>query len=135
AEGPGSFIFTPDTRADSPRRDPPDLAFKFVSASAVDTRDSTVREEQDHVALQRTWFTFRDPKPATGGDGDEAEVLGTIVLLPGMFGTPEPIVDAAERYWHSRGYAVLRMLAHPSRFTQHLTLSVGEGLEEAAASR
>lgn len=128
AEGPGSFVFIPDTRDDEPLKDAPDLAFKFVSATPTRGRVSGMLEDEDHVALQRTWFTYRDPKAPRAGQNDAAaredesepgEPLGTIVLLPGMFGTPEPIVNACERYWHNRGYAVLRMLSHPSRFTQH----------------
>ncbi len=142
AEGPGSFIFMTDTRAEQPPKDPPDMAFRFVSAETVKADKPAGETPQDHVALQRTWFTYRDPKaahstenqtPADGSSGSGAK--GTIVLLPGIFGTPEPIVDACERYWHNKGYAVLRMLSQPSRFTQHLRLPMVEGLEDAVIAR
>lgn len=128
-EGPGSFVFVEDSRDDRPVKNPPDLAFKFISAQHADTKGVTPStESQDHIALQRTWFTFRDPKQGK-------ESLGTIVLLPGMFGTPEPIVDAAERYWNTKGYAVLRMLSHPARYTQHLTLTYLDGRTDTIAAQ
>jgi len=136
SEGPGSFVFIQDPLNENPEKNPPDLAFKFVSAEQDPTasqQENTARPEhtEDHVLLQRTWFTFRDPKAGK-------DQLGTIVLLPGMFGTPELVVDAAERYWHHQGYAVLRMRSHPSRYTQHLALTYldaqGEELAAQAAS-
>lgn len=146
AEGPGSFIFMPDTRKGQAPTDPPDLAFRFVSAQLIPSDEPATQEPQDHIALQRTWFTYRDPV-AAGADAtssapapppDQAPVLGTVVLMPGLFGTPEPIVDAAERYWHHRGYGVLRMLSQPSHFTGHLRLPVLAGveqIEDSVASR
>lgn len=127
-EGPGSFVFIEDPLTGEPLKDPPQLAFKFVSAQHAVVEGDVSNDPQDYIALQRTWFTLRDPK-------DNRDTLGTIVLLPGMFGTPEPIVDAAERYWHTKGYAVLRMLSHPARFTQHLTLSYLDGRTDSIASQ
>ncbi len=161
AEGPGSFLFipnpknesTPDPIKDSGKQrksDIPDLAFKFVSATKLETEDmisevtvtddsdasgktkivvirkgidgmpaAKISPDEDHVELQRTWFTYRDPKLRIQGD----DPLGTIILLPGMFGTPDPIVDALENYWHHQGYAVLRMRSHPSRFTESVVFT------------
>ncbi len=128
AEGPGSLVFVEDILNDEPVKDPPELAFRYISAQTLDPDASSLNTEQDHIALQRTWFTLRDPK-------DNRDTLGTIILLPGMFGTPEPIVDAAERYWHTKGYAVLRMRSHPSRYTQHLTLSYLDGRTDSVAAQ
>lgn len=127
-EGPGSFVFIEDPFTREPIKDPPQLSFKFISAQRVGVVDDVGNDSQDSIALERTWFTFRDPK-------DNRENLGTIVLLPGMFGTPEPIVDAAERFWHTKGYAVLRMRSHPARYTQHLTLSYLDGRSDSVATR
>ncbi|MFG0244956.1 MAG: alpha/beta hydrolase family protein [Phycisphaerales bacterium JB052] len=127
-EGPGSFVFVEPLNNDEPRRDPPDLAFKYVSAREAAPEGATIDEDQDHVAIERTWFTFKNPRP-------DRDALGTIVLIPGMFGTPEPIVEACERYWHNRGYAVLRMLSHPSRFTQHLNMPYLDGHTDSVAKR
>ena len=127
-EGPGAFLFSTDTLSEEPISDPPDLAFRFVSAQRSDHDPSTIEPDKDYVELERTWFTYRDPRP-------DREVRGTLVLLPGMFGTPEPIVDATERYFTSKGYAVLRMLSHPSRFTQHLMLQYLDGKGDDVASQ
>ncbi|MGV6815189.1 MAG: alpha/beta hydrolase family protein [Phycisphaerales bacterium] len=128
----------------------PDLAFKFVSASELsipETRtmnitnsdgkeyaieltpagwvmdaqgERTVDTTEDHVLLQRTWFTYRDAKGKRGGDEQNpGDPIGTIVLLPGIFGTPDPVVDALEKYWNKKGYAIVRMRSQPSRFTEH----------------
>ncbi len=139
---------TPDLTKDTGKQsksDIPDLAFKFVSATKIEAADmipeitvtddpdssgkigitvtrkgvngmplAKVSPDEDHVELQRTWFTYRDPKPNAQG----VDPIGTIILLPGMFGTPDPIVDALENYWHHQGYAILRMRSHPSRFTE-----------------
>lgn len=128
----------------------PDLAFKFVSASKLTTPETktmniinsdgkeyaieitpaewvkdeqgelTVDAKEDHVLLQRTWFTYRDAKGKHGGEKRApGDAIGTIVLLPGIFGTPDPVVDALETYWNKKGYAIVRMRSQPSRFTEH----------------
>lgn len=137
--------------------DIPDLSFKFVSATKYepDKVSTMVVENQktgekkkynvtiagkkepkfvsgeDFVELQRTWFTYRDPK----GKEHKAEPVGMIVLLPGMFGTPDVIVDGLEKYWHHQGYGVLRMRSHPSRFTQHAMMNVVSGNEKSVARK
>ncbi len=129
--------------------DIPDLAFKFVSATKINAAQKAFEitvddpetkgkrvltltptsidgqvptkfiSDEDHVELQRTWFTYRDPKEKQ----TPIEPVGTIVLLPGMFGTPDLIVDALENFWHHKGYGVLRMRSHPSRFTESVVFS------------
>lgn len=142
AEGPGSFVFVPRVEpSDTPPSDPePDLAFKFVSArpaiqnltirsAQLDNESGTLAietestDKEDYVRLQRTWFTLRLPD-------DEQNPLGTVVLLPGMFGTPEPVIDGFESYFISRGWSVLRMMSHPSNFTGHLRLDIEPGSED-----
>jgi pimeloyl-ACP methyl ester carboxylesterase len=141
AEGPGSFLFipnpknesTPDFTKDSGKQSPadtPDLAFKFVSATPIPTLPDASEPKEDHVVLQRTWFTYRDPK----SKNPSVDPLGTIVLLPGMFGTPDVIIDGLETYWHTKGYAVLRMRSQPSRFTRHEMIPVVLGQEQSIAN-
>jgi alpha-beta hydrolase superfamily lysophospholipase len=121
AEGPGSFLFAQRDPSQTPRDvEEPDLLFKFVSAAPNTSKKADADEE--HILIQRTWFTYRTPLT-------DAPPVATLVLLPGMFGTPEPIVDATERYFRTRGYAVLRMLAHPSRFTEHAAYVIGSEYE------
>ncbi len=127
-EGPGAFIFSENTVSDEPVDDAPDLAFRYISAQVTRPDDAFIDADKDHVELERTWFTYRDPKL-------DREVQGTVVLIPGMFGTPEIVVDGAERYFVSKGYGVLRMLSHPSRYTQHLMLQYLDGKGDEIASR
>ncbi len=141
-EGPGSFLFIPDPKEDESalgstkgtgkqsKPDLPDLAFKYVSATPISELPNAAESDEDHVELQRTWFTYRDP---TSKDASSIDPLGTIILLPGLFGTPDPIVDALETYWRHQGYGVLRMRSQPSRFTEHTRIEVRPGQEQAAA--
>jgi len=130
SEGPGSFLFipnpknepTPDITLDDGalnKSNTPDLAFKFVSASVSQDDTSSLEQDEDFVLIQRTWFTFRDPKKKPPNEESSFESKGTVVLLPGMFGTPDIIVDALENFWRNQGYSILRMRSQPSRFTEH----------------
>ena len=127
AEGPGAFIFARrDTDEIPAPEDRADLAFKFVSAQrAAHPSPAVVGDEapQDHIELQRTWFTYKRP---LSGNAPRA----VMVLIPGMFGTPEPIVDGVERYLRAKGWSVLRMLAHPSRFTERRRYTVPDDPEK-----
>ncbi len=114
AEGPGSFLFVPSLEPDekvNPKLEP-DMAFKFVTA-----RRFGAKNEEDFVRLDRTWFTLSMPD-------DADDLLGTVVILPGMFGTPEPVVDGIALSLESKGWAVLRMMAHPSGFTAYKQVPV-----------
>ncbi len=132
AEGPGCFLFVHNPPSeDDPETDlekEPDLAFKFVTAQENASLSGTPNEEQVQVLLERTWFTYRGAKDGT-------ETIGTVLLMPGMFGTPEPVIDGIERYLNSKGWAVLRMLSHPSRFTQRQQFAVPEGSEAAMSKQ
>jgi predicted esterase len=89
-------------------------------------------EDEDHVILQRTWFTYRDPKQPkqteTSKPSPSVEPIGTIILLPGMFGTPDIVIDGIERFWHAKGYAILRMRSQPSRFTEHRLFRINQDM-------
>ncbi len=140
-EGPGSFLFLPNPKEDEsapgstkgtgkhPKSDLPDLAFKYVSATPISELSDSAESDEDYVELQRTWFTYRDPNK----DASSTDPVGIIILLPGLFGTPDPIVDALETYWRHRGYGVLRMRSQPSRFTEHTRIEVRPGQEHTAA--
>lgn len=73
--------------------------------------------------LQRTAFALYDPRPAQGVPGRE-ENATLVVLLPGMFGTPEPVIDSLVGRLRGRGHSVLRMLTHPSRFTERAEIAL-----------
>jgi predicted esterase len=131
AEGPGCYLFVDNPPSDdAPEVDEdkePDLAFKFISAQQSGTVNAG-GDELQQVLLERTWMTYRSAK-------DESETIGTVVIMPGMFGTPEPVIEGIERYFNSKGWATLRMLSHPSRFTQRQQFAVEEGREASVAKQ
>ena len=130
AEGPGCYLFVHQPPIDGedpkPSKDgEPELFFKYISAQHS-TKVNTSDEPQ--LELERTWFTYRTPR-------SEQDSIGTILLMPGMFGTPEPVIDGVERYFRAKGWSVLRMLSHPSRFTQRKQFGVPPGSEAFIAQR
>jgi len=127
-EGPGSLVFMPPLEAEP--ADAPDPAGRaeaesFVFISAQTTPESTT--DDPRVAIERTWMALYD--------AETPEPNGTIVLIPGMLGTPQPIIEGMVRYWRNRGYAVLRLLSHPSRFTERVEVAIAPGEERAAAGQ
>lgn len=142
-EGPGSYLFvTSDdpyatTVWDGPAGKPVSY-FKFISARPAEDAGAVGREvvftddsattaapaapaDSRRLLLERTWFALYTPRTATA--------KGLIVLLPGMFGTPQPIVQQFVGELRARGYAVLRTLAHPSRFTEQVTFGIVESAD------
>lgn len=78
-------------------------------AAAYEVLTADARAE-GRYQLQRTWFVLYEP---------HGEAVGaTAVLLPGMLGTPEPVIDGFVGRLRDRGWHVLRMLTHSSRFTE-----------------
>lgn len=122
-EGPGSLVFMPPVE---PGEGDPggDDAETFVFVSARENGDST--PDDPRIDIERTWFAVYDA--ATD------EPKGTLVVIPGMLGTPQPIIEGLIRYWRNSGYTVLRFLSHPSRFTERVEVAIADG-EEAAAGR
>lgn len=129
-EGPGSYIFVRDRRYEEPDPPPvpapteadPSFLFKYISGEV-----RRQWEDTPGIDLQRTWFALYDP---IGRPADATR--GTLVVLPGMFGTPEPMIESAISTWRKRGWSVLRMLSHPSRFTERLEIVVTDTPDGAA---
>jgi hypothetical protein len=59
--------------------------------------------------INRTWWTRYEPLSSHAG---------VVVLLPGMLATPEPIIEGLLLGLRAQGWTVLRMIAHPSRYTE-----------------
>lgn len=115
-EGPGSFLFEslkPKERV-YPGPTSPAMYLKFVSG----TRVPNAERGRVAVDMQRTWFAFYDPAPGTGVSEETDTPPRLAIVLPGMFGTPWGIVDQSVHGLRARGWSVLRLLAHPSRFTE-----------------
>jgi len=121
-EGRGSFVFVADKAAERDRvksATEPAVYYKFISG----TRDET----GERVRMQRTWFAYYEPVGLGPYDlRPAAPPKGVVVLLPGLFGTPVSPVNQVVHAFRDRGWAVLRMLAHSSRFTEEATWVLGD---------
>jgi alpha-beta hydrolase superfamily lysophospholipase len=113
----GSYLFEfapPRPDAKRPRRLQANAAVRFVSLRPA--------PEPDTAEIERTWFVLYEPSAPASDVGPATR--GTVLLMPGMFGTPEGTVEQLARRLRARGWHVLRMLAHPSRFTQRVRFEV-----------
>ncbi|MFK7883188.1 MAG: alpha/beta hydrolase family protein [Phycisphaerales bacterium] len=129
-EGPGSLVFQrpvkratkPESKPEKIDRDDPFETSVFISGTLGEQKN-----DEDQIAIERTWIAHYDALT------DEAK--GTIVFIPGMLGTPQPIIEGMIRYWRRAGYSVVRLLSHPSRFTERVEVEIERGDEsEVGAS-
>ncbi len=129
-EGAGAFVFErdPDIAAPVPGdaigRSEPAMMFVFVSGRPeIDTVPAAGGSRGPRIAIERTWFAFYDHR--RGGTHDpEDSGLGTVMLLPGLFGIPEPVIDVVTSAMRQRGWNVIRMLAPPSRFVEQTQIEL-----------
>lgn len=117
-EDDGSFVYeTMLAPRDRPlpraRRHEASLDFMFVSATLANAEITPHTPET--IELERTWFSLFEPLQA---NGEVAQPRAVVLLMPGLFGTPGGTLDLLTNRLRREGYAVLRMLAQPSRFTQ-----------------
>lgn len=66
---------------------------------------------EGRARIDRTWWSYYEPI-------SERDQRGVVVLLPGMLGTPEPPIEMLITGLRGRGWGVMRMLAHPSGYTE-----------------
>ncbi|MFN0134274.1 MAG: alpha/beta hydrolase family protein [Phycisphaerales bacterium] len=107
-ERPGSIIFVPQPLEPKQKPDGASLHFLFISArppAAAPARPS----------IERTWFAFYEPK---------GEPKGLLLFIPGVFGEPVALSTRIIKQLQSRGYGVVRMLAHSSRFTERTLFEI-----------
>lgn len=110
--------------------------YRFVAAERA---PGAAPGEPDRLLISRTTFVLYEPL-GTGSVRSRAKPMppeswkGFAVLMPGIFGTPDPVLDALTRHLRLKGYWVLRMLAQSSRFTEHLEIEVDpdDGYDEPA---
>lgn len=159
-EGRGSFVFLSRDEREEGGGEPPIKAamyLKFISGREVPMSrslaepgsgvrrlwgdDRKVDDDKDGqeeatrlVQIQRTWFAYYDPTPGVNGSSAE-KPKGVAVLMPGLFGTPDNVILPLIREMQARGWGVLRMLAHPSRFTERVVFEINKGddLDEKGA--
>jgi hypothetical protein len=146
-EGRGSFVFLSRDEREDGGGEPPIKAamyLKFISGREVPMSRSLAEpgsgvrrlggdDDKDApdqatrlVQIQRTWFAYYDPTPGVNGSSAE-KPKGVAVLMPGLFGTPDNVILPLIREMQGRGWGVLRMLAHPSRFTERVVFEINKG--------
>ncbi len=119
SEKPGDPTAAPAGAPDAKTAASP-LRFVFVSGTPGAGEGAPLR-------IERTWFTLYEAKGV--------EPRGLALLMPGMFGTPEPVLELFTKSLRERGWAVVRMMSQPSRFTQRIVFKVDLGdLPSAARS-
>ena len=119
----GTYVrFRPPPDGAEPGEGSPVSAFVFVSATLADEPDPTLE-------LQRTWFAFYEP--ARPNDPPR----GVVLIAPGMFGTPESIVEGMAQTLRHAGWHVLRMLTQPSRFTESVVITIDPELDPEPVAR
>ncbi len=104
--------------------DAPVQRFKFVSAE-VDPLPKPAKTELPEgtirVVMQRTSFVFYEAfldNEKNKGVLPHERVRGVALVMPGLFGTPDPVIDVMVRRLRQDRWCVLRMLAQSSRFTE-----------------
>ncbi len=108
------------------------MAFRVMTLTPRADSEGTEAEFE----AQRTWFSLFMPL----GEGDAvlgAPVpKGVVLLMPGLFATPEGTLERLTTRMRKSGFAVLRMWAQPSRFTQRLEFEITpqDGLADDAAA-
>jgi len=111
-EGPGAYTFVRAVVAGDPTpkqlRSAPAQVIEFVSGR--DAGDGRAK-------VERTWFSYYEP---TG----EAPAKGLVLVMPGIFGEPRPVIERLIATLRARSWAVLRMNAQSSRFTENATFSI-----------
>ncbi|MEM9165933.1 MAG: hypothetical protein AAGB48_02790 [Planctomycetota bacterium] len=117
-----SYIVVPTDDGDTPTADA--RYSIFLSARDPVTQDGSGTARIANI--QRTWFRLTLPA---------SEPRGLAVVLPGMFGTPEDVVDRLDSLLLERGWASLRMLAPSSRTTERLPISVDSEASINSAAR
>ena len=95
------------------------LVFRFVSGRAGPAGVPLT------VSLDRTTFALYD--------ATDAPATHLVVLLPGMLGTPEQVLEPLILHLRTRGCSVLRMFAHPARTTQAEKLKIDPEHENSIA--
>lgn len=107
------------------KSDRPVMAFKYISAER-ETRPAR-KGPEDVLAIQRTSFVFYEPyadADALDGVLKFEQCRGVALVMPGLFGTPDTVVDVMVRRLRQERWYVLRLLSASSRFTQTVSYDI-----------
>jgi hypothetical protein len=109
----------PARKARTPAVGEPDSVHTFTVLSLHPMGPDQTKEPP---ALCRTTFAWYGPINVSGQAVDRNRAV--ITFMPGMFGTPEQIIDPLVRHLRQQGFSVLRMLSQPSRFTEEVVFTI-----------
>lgn len=126
-EGEGSLIFRPIRPIPRPGEQEPAPAPEGAVEYFVYISGQATGDQPPALKLQRTWFGFYAPR------GER--VRGLALLMPGMLGTPEPIIDLYASALQKQGWGVVRMMAQPSRFTERVVFRIDSAEIGGSAAR
>jgi predicted esterase len=149
SESAGAYLYTttPPSEASeitTPRSRRATFFMKFISAELEPTPPDAVmlptREDSrptprpsSTLRIQRTWLAFYDPATDWKQANPNTPARGMAVLVPGMFGSPRGVVDDIVQSLRDQGWCVVRMLAHPSRFTERANFAIDPDYIEGSA--
>lgn len=142
-EGRNSMVFgfEPTLGADAVTLKPadrPTLGLVFISAEAPHDADRVAGVAPGRPVLQRTAFAVYEPQTRAPGKPPapipQKHWRGTALLLPGMFGTPELVIDEFTRRLRGDGWWVVRMLSQPSRFTERVEFAIDGSADPVPAA-
>jgi hypothetical protein len=115
---------------------PPSMIFTHMTGQTeevVDLRRSGTNDEgrpvyemvtETGVVVQRTLFAMFEA---------EGRARGVALLMPGMFATPEDVIESLIGRLRREGWAVLYMVGHPSRVTESVVFRVDLSTDETRA--
>lgn len=118
-------------------QDQPVLLFKYISGEMPGSGEKEPALGLDGkpgtgIELQRTSFALLEPfadAEAMKGALSADAARGIALVMPGLFGTPDPVVDAMVRRLRQDRWFVLRLLAASSRFTEHVKFVVDPSID------
>lgn len=120
-EGFGAFVFLRDPDIpvpDGESQDRDEPAFMFVFTSG---RVDKSKPGEPHVDIDRTWFAYYDHRRGGRAEPDDAG-NGVVMLMPGLFGVPEKVMEIMVSTMRQHGWNVVRMLAPPARFVERMDI-------------
>lgn len=136
-ESVGAWVVSAKRGAEGGNRARPydaSMTLEFISGQELrdprpDAGNGGGEDAAASVAIQTTWFSVYDPQDALG---KPLEPVGVVVVMPGLFGTPEGVFSMLHRKLRQRGWVVVSMVAQPSRFTEKITLTLDPGVPDQA---
>ncbi|MDX2147222.1 MAG: hypothetical protein SFZ23_06835 [Planctomycetota bacterium] len=84
----------------------------------------------DEIVLERTVFAYYAPEiydergALLDSTDPDAAPKAIVLIMPGLFGSPDTLIEDLISRLRAAGYGVLRLLAQPSRFTENFEVTL-----------